>query len=186
MKKALFLVLWLCLFAIDAFAEECISTRKVSDNGIVGTFIIRFDVSSMAPEYPINDPFFSGTAAWDDTIKVGYPRVIVGVGIAEVTIRDWRLGRAMEFTVGVIYNNGYNGQSMENYCSPTYRIEGTGDNFLAILGAPPPPPPPPPSCSDRILNQEEEGVDCGGPCPACPPPGAKAVPAILSLLLDGK
>ncbi len=27
-----------------------------------------------------------------------------------------------------------------------------------------------PSCSDGIQNQGETGVDCGGPCPACPPP----------------
>ena len=26
------------------------------------------------------------------------------------------------------------------------------------------------TCSDGIQNQEETGVDCGGPCPACPPP----------------
>jgi hypothetical protein len=29
---------------------------------------------------------------------------------------------------------------------------------------------PAPTCSDGIQNQGETGVDCGGPCPACPPP----------------
>jgi len=28
----------------------------------------------------------------------------------------------------------------------------------------------PPSCNDGIKNQGETGVDCGGPCAACPPP----------------
>lgn len=28
--------------------------------------------------------------------------------------------------------------------------------------------PPTPTCSDNIQNQGETGVDCGGPCPACP------------------
>ncbi len=28
-----------------------------------------------------------------------------------------------------------------------------------------------PTCSDGIQNQGEQGVDCGGPCPACPPVG---------------
>ncbi len=28
---------------------------------------------------------------------------------------------------------------------------------------------PVPTCSDGIQNQGETGVDCGGPCPACPP-----------------
>jgi hypothetical protein len=28
-----------------------------------------------------------------------------------------------------------------------------------------------PTCSDGIQNQGETGVDCGGPCPACPPSG---------------
>lgn len=27
--------------------------------------------------------------------------------------------------------------------------------------------PPAPSCSDGIKNQEEEGIDCGGPCKSC-------------------
>lgn len=27
-----------------------------------------------------------------------------------------------------------------------------------------------PTCDDGIQNQGETGVDCGGPCPACPPP----------------
>ncbi|MBW2999204.1 hypothetical protein KY339_00905 [Candidatus Woesearchaeota archaeon] len=26
----------------------------------------------------------------------------------------------------------------------------------------------PPTCHDRIQNQGEEGIDCGGPCPPCP------------------
>lgn len=26
---------------------------------------------------------------------------------------------------------------------------------------------PSPSCGDKIKNQEEEGIDCGGPCPVC-------------------
>ncbi|MDG1477484.1 MAG: T9SS type A sorting domain-containing protein, partial [Vicingaceae bacterium] len=30
--------------------------------------------------------------------------------------------------------------------------------------------PPTPTCTDGIQNQGETGVDCGGPCPACPPP----------------
>lgn len=29
-------------------------------------------------------------------------------------------------------------------------------------------PPPAPTCSDGIQNQSETGIDCGGPCPACP------------------
>ncbi|UKN03649.1 T9SS type A sorting domain-containing protein [Paracrocinitomix mangrovi] len=29
---------------------------------------------------------------------------------------------------------------------------------------------PTPTCTDGIQNQGETGVDCGGPCPACPPP----------------
>jgi hypothetical protein len=29
---------------------------------------------------------------------------------------------------------------------------------------------PAPSCNDDIQNQDETGVDCGGVCPACPPP----------------
>ena len=29
--------------------------------------------------------------------------------------------------------------------------------------------PPEPTCNDGIQNQGETGVDCGGPCPACPP-----------------
>ena len=38
--------------------------------------------------------------------------------------------------------------------------------FLVDCGGP---CPPCPTCSDRIKNQNEEGVDCGGPCPPCPP-----------------
>jgi type IX secretion system substrate protein len=34
-------------------------------------------------------------------------------------------------------------------------------------------PPPAPTCNDGILNQGETGVDCGGPCAACPPPSAQ-------------
>lgn len=30
--------------------------------------------------------------------------------------------------------------------------------------------PPPPTCTDGIQNQGETGIDCGGPCAACPPP----------------
>jgi hypothetical protein len=29
-------------------------------------------------------------------------------------------------------------------------------------------PPPTPTCSDRIMNGDETGTDCGGSCPACP------------------
>lgn len=32
----------------------------------------------------------------------------------------------------------------------------------------------PPTCSDGVQNQGETGVDCGGPCPACPTPDAGA------------
>jgi hypothetical protein len=30
-------------------------------------------------------------------------------------------------------------------------------------------PPPAPTCSDKIQNQGERHIDCGGPCTACPP-----------------
>ncbi|MBT8325593.1 MAG: hypothetical protein KJO96_09860, partial [Winogradskyella sp.] len=32
------------------------------------------------------------------------------------------------------------------------------------------------TCSDGVQNQGETGVDCGGPCAACPPPSAAPVP----------
>lgn len=34
--------------------------------------------------------------------------------------------------------------------------------------------PPAPTCTDRIQNQDETGIDCGGPCPACPEPEREA------------
>jgi endoglucanase len=34
--------------------------------------------------------------------------------------------------------------------------------------APAPIPTPTPSCTDRVMNGRESGVDCGGSCPACP------------------
>ena len=33
-----------------------------------------------------------------------------------------------------------------------------------------------PTCSDGIQNQSETGVDCGGPCAACPPAGNTGLP----------
>ena len=33
---------------------------------------------------------------------------------------------------------------------------------------PPTPPPPAATCNDNVQNQGESGVDCGGPCRACP------------------
>ena len=39
--------------------------------------------------------------------------------------------------------------------------------------------PPPPTCSDGIRNQEETGVDCGGPCPECPPDSCGSIPRVL-------
>jgi len=38
------------------------------------------------------------------------------------------------------------------------------DYTVSISGA------PSPTCSDGIQNQGESGIDCGGPCSACPPP----------------
>lgn len=33
-----------------------------------------------------------------------------------------------------------------------------------------------PTCSDGIQNQSETGIDCGGPCTACPPAGSTGLP----------
>lgn len=61
--------------------------------------------------------------------------------------------------------------------------------FLVDCGGP---CKPCPTCSDKIKNQNEEGVDCGGPCPPCPPAAipfyakkdfVKIVLIILNLLL---
>jgi hypothetical protein len=41
---------------------------------------------------------------------------------------------------------------------------GEVEDYTIIIGD-----PPTPTCSDGIQNQGETGVDCGGPCPACPP-----------------
>ena len=40
-------------------------------------------------------------------------------------------------------------------------VIGTGFYFLFLK-------PTLPSCSDKIQNQGEAGVDCGGPCSLCP------------------
>lgn len=37
-----------------------------------------------------------------------------------------------------------------------------------------------PSCTDGVENQGETGADCGGPCPACPPPGSSSLPLSAS------
>ncbi|MED5507524.1 MAG: di-heme oxidoredictase family protein [Planctomycetota bacterium] len=39
--------------------------------------------------------------------------------------------------------------------------------------------PPPPTCDDGILNQSEDRVDCGGPCPECPPDPCGEVPRVM-------
>ncbi|MEL6535346.1 MAG: di-heme oxidoredictase family protein, partial [Bacteroidota bacterium] len=38
--------------------------------------------------------------------------------------------------------------------------------------------PPAPTCSDGILNQGEEGVDCGGPCTECLPNACGDIPLV--------
>ena len=49
-------------------------------------------------------------------------------------------------------------------------IQNQGETGIDC-GGPCPACPTPPSCSDGIQNQGETGIDCGGPCPACPPGG---------------
>ncbi|MEE2896345.1 MAG: di-heme oxidoredictase family protein [Planctomycetota bacterium] len=39
--------------------------------------------------------------------------------------------------------------------------------------------PPAPTCDDGIRNQGEFGVDCGGPCKACPPDPCGNIPRVL-------
>lgn len=46
-------------------------------------------------------------------------------------------------------------------------IQNQGETGIDCGG----PCPACPTCSDGIQNQGETGVDCGGPCPACPPGG---------------
>ncbi len=41
---------------------------------------------------------------------------------------------------------------------------------------------PTPTCNDGIQNQGETGVDCGGPCPACPPCNPNLV--VITINLD--
>jgi parallel beta-helix repeat protein len=43
-----------------------------------------------------------------------------------------------------------------------------------------------PTCADGIQNQGEEGVDCGGPCPACDPPADYYLSAQGSDDADGR
>ncbi len=45
-------------------------------------------------------------------------------------------------------------------------IQNQGESGVDCGG----PCPACPTCSDGIQNQGETGIDCGGPCPACPPP----------------
>jgi len=46
-------------------------------------------------------------------------------------------------------------------------IQNQGETSVDC-GGPCPACPPSPSCNDGIQNQGETGIDCGGPCPACP------------------
>ena len=41
------------------------------------------------------------------------------------------------------------------------------------------------SCDDGIQNQGETGIDCGGPCPACPPPPGGEVVLLGSFFETG-
>ncbi|MFH1319395.1 MAG: PKD domain-containing protein, partial [Bacteroidota bacterium] len=41
-----------------------------------------------------------------------------------------------------------------------------------------------PTCSDGILNQGELGVDCGGPCPACPVPNVQDCGGAIPICQD--
>lgn len=43
-----------------------------------------------------------------------------------------------------------------------------------------------PSCSDGIQNQEEEGIDCGGPCPPCPISQPQDIEVFWSRLLSSQ
>ena len=44
-------------------------------------------------------------------------------------------------------------------------IQNQGETWIDCGG--PCPPCPPATCSDGIQNQGKNGIDCGGPCPPC-------------------
>lgn len=63
---------------------------------------------------------------------------------------------------------GYAGQG-STPCVSNAPITIYIDNIMGTL-------PSGATCSDGIQNQGETGVDCGGPCAACPPPSAAPLP----------
>lgn len=75
------------------------------------------------------------------------------------------------FTCWVGNNAGNNGDN-NNWNDATSGITFYVDNITAVAGT----ALPIPTCTDGIQNQGETGVDCGGPCAACPVPPTTPAP----------
>lgn len=55
----------------------------------------------------------------------------------------------------------WDGRTVAEFCTPISQYQGAATNPYTNL------PSAPGTCDDKIQNQREEGVDCGGPCTAC-------------------
>lgn len=167
MKIRILVVIIGMIFAMGSsvLAEDCVKYIKkigISADGKVGTYTFGFSVKDLDGQYPKNKPYsiyFSGTAIYDSSIMKFYiPVRNLGGDSAEVDI-VCKEGTPFRYAFGVVYNDGYNTMSVNNECSPSYRLDGTDNLFETIL---PLPPPPPPDCFMRVnpgnISQGEEAT----------------------------
>lgn len=95
-------------------------------------------------------------------------------------------GACGTFTYGEVedYNVVVGGGGGGGGATCTDGIQNQGETGVDCGG----PCPACPTCSDGIQNQGETGIDCGGPCPACPPPpppGGNEVVLLASYFENG-